>query len=91
MRLKILTALIGTLTLAGIAHAGEKCDVPDAEWQPREALAGKLKAMGWDVRSLKTEDGCYEVYAVDAKGSKIEAHFNPKTLEPVGSDKEDEG
>ena len=47
--------------------------------------------MGWDVRSLKTEDGCYEVYAVDAKGSKIEAHFNPKTLERVGSDKEDEG
>lgn len=91
MKLRILTALIGTLTLAGIAHAGEKCDVPAAEWQPREALASKLKAMGWDVRSIKTEDGCYEAYAVDAKGEKIEAYFNPKTLERVGSGNEDEG
>lgn len=90
MKIGLIAALIGTLALAGTAHAGEKCDVPRAEWQPREALAGKLKDMGWDVRSLKTEDGCYEVYAVDAKGEKVEAYFNPKTLERVGSDKEDE-
>lgn len=91
MKIMIATAFIATLALSGIAHAAEKCNVPTGQWQPREALAGKLKAMGWDVRSIKTEDGCYEAYAVDAKGKKIEAYFNPKTLERVGSDQQDEG
>ena len=76
-----IAAFIGTLALAGAAHAGDKCNVPTDQWQPREALASKLQAMGWTVRSIKTEDGCYEAYAVDAKGKKIEAYFNPKTFE----------
>ena len=90
MKTMILTAILGTLALAGAAQAGDKCNVPESQWQPREALASKLKGMGWNVRSIKTEDGCYEAYAVDAKGKKIEAYFNPKTLERVGSDAQDE-
>ena len=52
-----------------------------------------MKAEGWDVRSIKTEDGCYEAYAIDAKGKRVEAYFNPQTFERVGkSDGEgDEG
>ncbi|MBL8583403.1 MAG: PepSY domain-containing protein, partial [Rhizobiaceae bacterium] len=52
-------------TLAGSAFAAEKCDVPMAEWQPREALQSKLETDGWKVRTIKTEDGCYEAYAID--------------------------
>lgn len=58
-----------------------RCNVPMAEWQPRENLQQKLKAEGWEVRRIKTGDGCYEVYAVDKSGSRIEAYFDPKTLE----------
>jgi hypothetical protein len=45
------------------------------------------------VRSIKSEDGCYEAYATDAQGNKVEAYFNPKTLDrlDIASDEDDEG
>ena len=72
------------LTVAGSpALAGEKCDVPVSEWQPREVLESKLEADGWHVRSIKARDGCYEAVAVDARGRTVQAVFNPKTLERI--------
>lgn len=75
---------------SGAAFAAEKCDVPTNQWQPREALQTKLEKDGWTVRQIKTEDGCYEAYAVNAAGKRMETLFNPKTLEAVGEDS-DEG
>ena len=49
-------------------------------------MKDKAKAMGLDVRRVKVENGCYEVYAIDAKGAKVETIFNPQTGEPVGSE-----
>jgi hypothetical protein len=39
--------------------------------------------MGYKVRQVKVEDGCYEIYAVDKNGQRIEAYFNPVTAEVV--------
>lgn len=91
MKKIILTALLLSAASTGAAFAGEKCNVPVGEWQPREALQAKLEAEGWKVRSVKTDDGCYEAKAIDAKGNRVEASFNPKTLEQVGSNESDEG
>lgn len=79
----IIIALGLAATFGGTAHASEKCRVAMADWQPREALQAKLEGEGWNVRSIKTENGCYEAYAIDAKGKKVEANFNPQTLESV--------
>ena len=49
-------------------------------------LQTKLEKDGWKVRQIKTEDGCYEAYAVNTKGQRMETFFNPKTLEAVGDD-----
>lgn len=70
---------------AGLAQAsGNRCEaVPRDQWQPVEALTHKLQASGLKVLKTKTEKGCYEVYAVDAKGTKTETYYHPKTLEPV--------
>ncbi|ESY71354.1 PepSY domain-containing protein [Mesorhizobium sp. M1050] len=87
MKTLTLTALV--MALAGPAFAADKCDVPTDQWQPREALQKKLESEGWKVRSIKTENGCYEAKALDAKGKKLEAVFNPKTLESVGADSDD--
>lgn len=76
-------ALAAGALSAGAASAAEKCNVPVAEWQPRQALEKKLAAEGWKVNRLKTEDGCYEVYGVDRQGRRVEAYFNPKTLQTV--------
>ncbi|TWI39544.1 PepSY domain-containing protein [Mesorhizobium tianshanense] len=84
----LIGALFLNATAVGAALAGEKCDVPVAEWQPREALQTKLEADGWQIRSIKTEDGCYEAYAVDSKGNKVEAYFDPKTFKRVDGESE---
>ncbi len=55
---------------------------PDT-WQSQEKLTAMLKEKGWDVRNVKIDGGCYEVYALNDKGERVEAYFHPVTLERV--------
>lgn len=80
----VICGMVVSAATAGAAWAGARCDVAVADWRPREALQFKLEADGWQVRSIKVVDGCYEADAVDGQGRHVEAFFNPKTLEPVG-------
>jgi hypothetical protein len=80
--LMLALALVTATAAAGPALA-ETCSVPQADWQPQDALEAKLKADGWDVRSVKIEDGCYEAYAIDKDGNRVEAYFDPQTLARV--------
>ena len=60
------------------------CDSGEQEsWQKPEVLQAKLEADGWEVRRVKEDGGCYEVYAKNASGERVEAYFHPVTLEPV--------
>ena len=82
--MKCLIALaIAVSGFASQASAGNRCDVPVADWQPRNVLAAKLEGDGWQVRSIRTEDGCYEAFAINAKGENVAAFFNPKSFELV--------
>jgi hypothetical protein len=72
------------LPFAASATGLATCDSGDrAGWQPVETLESKLKAEGWQVRRTKEDGGCYEVYAIDAQGERVEAYFHPVTLERV--------
>lgn len=82
-KLMIALALATASVAAGPALASDKCSVPQADWQPQGALEAKLKADGWDIRSVKVEDGCYEVYALDKDGNRVEAYFNPQSFARV--------
>ena len=82
-------AAILTFLAAGTALASERCDVPESEWQSSEALEQKLSDDGWEVKRIKTENGCYEAYAIDDQGRQVEAYFNPKTFEVVNLSIED--
>jgi len=77
-----LAAALATLA-SGAAFAGEKCSVPKADWQPKEALQQKLEGEGWKVKNLKVEDGCYEVYGFNAEGQRMEVLFDPKSFSVV--------
>jgi hypothetical protein len=52
-------------------------------WQTQEKLTSVLKEKGWQVRRIKEDGGCYEVYALNEKGERVEAYFHPRTLAPV--------
>ncbi len=74
--------LIGGLCLvAPPARAERDCAVPLSDWQPREALAAKLRAEGWTDFLIRTDDGCYKVRAINGRGERMRAKFNPATLE----------
>ncbi len=80
---------LGTVGGATAGLASDGCNVPMADWQPREALQQKLEADGWQVNRIKTDDGCYEAYAIDDAGRRVEAYFNPQTFEVVQLEVED--
>jgi hypothetical protein len=81
----LATASLGLSTTAAQA-SDDYCNVPKSEWQSMDALKEKLAADGWDVRKIKEDEGCYEVYAIKADGKKVEAYFNPATFEIVKED-----
>jgi hypothetical protein len=77
----LAVALLAAGLAAGEARADDDCSAPMSDWQPREAVQARAEAEGWVVRRIRTDDGCYEVYARDAQGNDIEAMFDPATLE----------
>lgn len=79
-------ALLGSvlLTLPAQATGLATCDSgPADKWQRQSVLEKKLTAMQWKVSRIKIDGGCYEVYALNEKGERVEAYFHPLTLEAV--------
>lgn len=54
---------------------------PKSSWKSQDELRGKLTAQGWRVRRIKVDGGCYEVYAVNDKGQRVESYFHPVTFQ----------
>jgi hypothetical protein len=73
------------------ALADARCNVPLADWQPREALQKKLAGDGWTVLSIRSDDGCYKVKATNPSGGRLEGKFDPGSLEPIQSKDDDDG
>jgi len=87
------TIILATLLLAtasiGVASAEEDQNCTQAaqdKWLSEDGIKEKAKAAGLDVRQVKIKGSCYEVYAIDAKGNKVEALFNPETGAAVGNE-----
>ena len=66
------------------AHGDVKCTTkPKSEWKSHAELAEKLKKEGWVIRRMEVTNSCYEVYAKDPKGKRVEAFFDPVTFARV--------
>lgn len=84
--------LASTVVLAGfasqaLAEENRDCgNAPQDKWMSKETFTEKMKKDGVEVRRIKIEGSCYEVYGIDAKGEKIERLFNPETGKVVGDE-----
>ena len=75
-------ACTAMLIAAPAMAAGATCsDSPSSKFQPISTLEAQLKGEGMKVLKIKTEKGCYEVYAIDKDGKKVNVAYNAETLE----------
>lgn len=83
--MKVLCALtVLAFAAAGPALAAGGCsNAPKSKWQPKSTLESQLQVSGYKVREIKTEGGCYEVYATDKGGNRANMAFNAETLEQL--------
>jgi len=83
--MKLVYAAVGfALVFSGPAFAAGKCsEAPKTKWQPKSALESKLQSDGYEIRKIKVEGGCYEVYATDKQGKRANMAFNAETLEKL--------
>ena len=90
MKKTFIASIFALSALGAVAHAEEStsCDVAKDKWMAEDALKAKLTGEGMEVRKIKVENGCYEVYGIK-DGQKVEMNFNPVTGEPAGKADED--
>jgi len=81
---KVILVVSGLLAAQGHATGLMTCASGDpAGWQSEDALSSKLVAERWEVRRVKVDGGCYEVYGTTPEGDRVEAYFHPVTLEKL--------
>ncbi len=82
--LMLVTAVLG-MGLFEPAHATGlmDCDTDKAKWRSQDELREQMIAAGWQVRKVKVDDGCYEVYGTTPEGQRVEAYFDPTTFEKL--------
>jgi hypothetical protein len=81
MKYALLIAATAVGLTAGTAYADSgRCSVSSDQWRPREALQAQLEAEGLDVRQIEVDDGCFEVKAISANGTRVENLYNPATF-----------
>lgn len=78
-----LAALAIVIASPAMAAAATCSTAASTKFQPESVLKTKLAGEGMTVKKIKTEKGCYEVYAVDKAGKKVNLAFNAETLDKV--------
>jgi hypothetical protein len=77
--------------MPALAESSEDCtDAPKAQWLSEDAAKAKATKDGYDVRDIKVEGSCFELYAIDKEGKRVEARMNPVSGEIVGNEEGDE-
>ena len=82
--------VLAGLMASGSVWADTECNVPVAHWQPREVLRQKLEQQGLQVRSIKVDDGCYEVRGIDAQQKRFKAKYDPDSLKALKMEAKDD-
>ncbi|MDG2242806.1 MAG: PepSY domain-containing protein [Rhodospirillaceae bacterium] len=82
----VLAITLVLLVSAGAQASGiYECDAVDrSEWLTEERLTQQLIESGWqEVRRMKPDGGCWEVYGTTPDGQRVEGYFDPVTGEQL--------
>ena len=56
---------------------------PRSEWRSVDDIKTAAEALDYQVNRVKSEDSCYEIYALDKNGKRVEVYFDPVSLNVV--------
>lgn len=95
-KIVIALAALAPLALAALPAAAEESESgkacttePQAKWMSEDAARAKAVADGYDVRDIKVENGCFEIYAMKDQ-KRVEALMNPVDGSIVGMESEND-
>ena len=85
--IKLAAALaLSALSFGAFAstYNGECTNQPQSKWMKTADVKAKISAQGYSVGKVKTGGSCYEVYAKDKNGKRVELFVNPVDASVVG-------
>jgi hypothetical protein len=74
---KLIVAALPFVLLGGTAWAGPSCEAT-GEMMPMWQVAKGFEEAGGTIQTLKTSDGCYEIYGRQ-NDKKVEIYYDPHT------------
>ena len=81
--LSLTSMMIATTAPAFASGKDASCATSGEKWMTTDAAKAKASELGYEVRRVKRENGCYELYAIDAKGARMEVFMHPVSGEIV--------
>jgi hypothetical protein len=91
MKLHLAAAAVALVLLPAAALADDEnascTDAAKDTWLSVDAVKAKAEAAGYNkIKKVKVEGTCYEIYAFDKDGKKVEVLFDPATGEKAGTE-----
>jgi hypothetical protein len=71
------------LVMVGMSVASPVCNVAKESWMSEPNFKQVLKRQGYLVKTVRINNGCYEMYGLDPLGRRIQKNFDPATAKPV--------
>lgn len=85
--MRILPSILlasATMLGANAAFAADICAYqPRSKWIPIDQAISKAESLGYEVREVEPDDGCWEVEGFDRNGAKIKLYLDPLTGDVV--------
>jgi len=81
--MKKIVLAVSLVALTGFAMAGPSCTVPKDKWLKEADFKKDLVSQGYQIKTFKVSNGCYEIYGTDKAGKRVEIYFDPATGTPV--------
>lgn len=83
---KFLPLAFASLFVLLSSHAIASADCaahPRGQWLKQADLKQRLETEGYQIKNLKVDGNCYEIYGRNKEGKKVEIYFDTVTGKPV--------